>query len=227
MNDMPLLYILSHMTVTGYVILGALLLLSVVSLAVVFQKTREQNRREAQDAEFHKAFRTVRHFPDLPELVRRSQGEGLRAIALAALQEEETFPLDDPAGIGEKTRAELLQEACERQVEIEHALAEERLSWLVVASSTGPFLGLLGTVWGIMDAFFRIGQQASASLNVVAPGIAEALLTTLAGLLVAVPAAAAHQLLSARVRRMESDYMVFASRISSLYRRDGLPGQAG
>ena len=91
---------------------------------------------------------------------------------------------------------ELVRETCEREAELQSSSLEVRLVWLVVAAGSGPFLGLLGTVWGIMDAFFRIGNQASAGLNVVAPGIAEALMTTGVGLLVALPAAAAHQILS-------------------------------
>lgn len=227
MQDIAIVHVLTHMSLEGYAVLALLVVLSIASVGVILRKGLELSGRSRDDAAFRGLIAPVAHFPGLADAVRRSRGEGLRAIAMAALAEEETFPLDDPAGMGEKTRSELLQEACERQAEIERAHAEERLSWLVVAAGAGPFLGLLGTVWGIMDAFFRIGQQASAALNVVAPGIAEALATTLAGLLVAIPAAAAHQLLSARVRKLESDYLVFASEVASLYRRDGLPGRAG
>lgn len=72
----------------------------------------------------------------------------------------------------------------------------EGMNMLAVAANISPLLGLLGTVWGIMYSFINIGEQGSASIAAVAPGIAEALMTTIAGLLVAVPAMAGHNLLS-------------------------------
>ncbi len=222
MFDIPILHMILHMGWEGYAISTLLVLLSIVSLAILLQKwTALNSRRQADDA-FLLIFAKTRSFHELPVAVSRTRGAGIRSIAEAALMEEENFPPDDPAGRSETLRGDLVQEACERAVEEERIDMERRLSWLVVAAGTGPFLGLLGTVWGIMDAFFQIGQQASAGLNVVAPGIAQALLTTLAGLLVAIPAAAGHQFLSGAARRHEGEYFVFASKIASLYRRDFL-----
>lgn len=222
MSDLPILHMILHMGAEGYVISALLVLLSIITLAIVLQKwTALKSRRDADDA-FMKFYTKAKSFQELPVIVSRTRGAGLRSIAEAALMEEENFPIDDPSGRTESLRGDLIQEACERAVEEERIDMELRLSWLVVAAGTGPFLGLLGTVWGIMDAFFQIGQQASAGLNVVAPGIAQALLTTLAGLVVAIPAAAGHQFLSGAARRHEGEYLVFASRLASLYRREFL-----
>ena len=222
MTDIPILHMILHMGWEGYAISALLLLLSIVTLAIVLQKWTALNNRRKDDDEFLKAFSKSKSFHELPVAVSRTRGAGLRSIAEAALLEEENFPAEDPAGRSESLRGDLVQEACERAVEEERIDMERRLSWLVVAAGTGPFLGLLGTVWGIMDAFFQIGQQASAGLNVVAPGIAQALFTTLAGLIVAIPAAAGHQFLSGAARRHEGEYLVFASRVASLYRREFL-----
>jgi biopolymer transport protein TolQ len=224
MSDFPVVNLLSHMSAEGYGILAVLVLLSIVSLAVLLQKWTELARRDKEDAGFDAAFAKVRSFSDLPVAVSRTRGQGLRAIAEAALAEEETFPPEDPAGRSEATRVELVRETCEREAELQSTGLEVRLTWLVVAAGSGPFLGLLGTVWGIMDAFFRIGNQASAGLNVVAPGIAEALMTTGVGLLVALPSAAAHQILSGRIREIETRNAAFASRVVNLYRREYLAG---
>lgn len=222
MSDLPILHMILHMGPEGYAISVLLLLLSVITLAIVLQKwSALRSRRKADDA-FLQVFSKTRSFHELPVVVSRTRGAGLRSIAEAALLEEETFPVDDVSGRTEALRGDLIQEACERAAEEERIDMELRLSWLVVAAGTGPFLGLLGTVWGIMDAFFQIGQQASAGLNVVAPGIAQALFTTLAGLIVAIPAAAGHQFLSGAARRHEGEYLVFASRLASLYRREAL-----
>ncbi len=75
----------------------------------------------------------------------------------------------------------------------------EGMTMLAVAANISPLLGLLGTVWGVMYAFMNIGEQGSASIAVVAPGMAEALITTIAGLIVAVPAMAGHNLLSGNI----------------------------
>lgn len=224
MTDIALLQILKHIGFEGWAILGLLALLSVVTLAVALQKWREFQSREAHDAAFLKAMAQVKRFDDLVKAVAHTRGVGLRSLAEAALVEDEILGVDAAELAGAEVRGQLVQEACERAAEEEFIRLESRLSWLVVAAGTGPFLGLLGTVWGIMDAFFRIGSEGSAALNVVAPGIAEALLTTLAGLLVAIPAAAAHQLLSGRLRRLEGEHALFASKLGSLYRRSSVTG---
>ncbi|MEN9308441.1 MAG: hypothetical protein RL173_2373 [Fibrobacterota bacterium] len=222
MTDIPILHMILNMGIEGYAISALLLVLSIVTLAIVLQKWSALRQRRAADDDFLKAFSKAKAFHELPVVISRTRGAGLRSIAEAAIMEEENFPPEDPAGRSEALRGDLVQEACECAVEEERIDMEKRLSWLVVSAGTGPFLGLLGTVWGIMDAFFQIGQQASAGLNVVAPGIAQALFTTLAGLIVAIPAAAGHQFLSGAARRHEGEYLVFASRIASMYRREFL-----
>lgn len=88
---------------------------------------------------------------------------------------------------------------------IELSQLESGLSFLGTVITASPFLGLLGTVWGVMQAFVGISHSGSAELAVVAPGIAEALITTVAGLAVAVPAVFCYNFLAARLRRIEDD----------------------
>ena len=88
---------------------------------------------------------------------------------------------------------------------------ERRLTWLATIASTSPFVGLFGTVMGVVDAFHGLGTEGTATLHAVAPGIAEALITTAAGLFVAVPAVVAYNQFSARIR-------VFASAIDDFCR---------
>lgn len=224
MSNIAIFNLLAHMAPEGYCILGLLALLSILSVAVALQKWREIRDRDDSDETFLSAMESVRRFEDIVGVVARTRGTGLRSLAEAALVEDENMAIDATEPEGAEIRGQLIQESCERAAEEEYIRLEARLPWLVVAAGSGPFLGLLGTVWGIMDAFFRIGNEANAGLNVVAPGIAEALLTTLAGLLVAIPAAAAHQLLAGRLRRLEGEHVLFASRLGSLYRRASLPG---
>ncbi len=95
-----------------------------------------------------------------------------------------------------------------------------RLNFLATVGSVAPFVGLFGTVWGIMNSFFQIGQQQNSSLAVVAPGISEALFATAIGLFAAIPAVIAYNRFSHRVNRFESRMQRFADRLHSSLTRD-------
>jgi biopolymer transport protein TolQ len=109
---------------------------------------------------------------------------------------------------------------------IDSAVAQEadglaqRLNFLATVGSVAPFVGLFGTVWGIMNSFFQIGQQQNSSLAVVAPGISEALFATAIGLFAAIPAVIAYNRFSHRVNAFEAALQRFADRfLASLSRQ--------
>ncbi|MCG3120697.1 MAG: Protein TolQ [bacterium] len=95
----------------------------------------------------------------------------------------------------------------ETATDIEFSQLESGLSSLATITTVSPFIGLLGTVWGIMNSFLGISSSGSADLAVVAPGIAEALITTVAGLAVAIPAVLCHNFLSTRLRKIEDGFI--------------------
>jgi biopolymer transport protein TolQ len=95
----------------------------------------------------------------------------------------------------------------------------ERLNFLATVGSVAPFVGLFGTVWGIMNSFFQIGQQQNSSLAVVAPGISEALFATAIGLFAAIPAVIAYNRFSHRVNSLEARLQRFADRFHSALSR--------
>ncbi len=97
---------------------------------------------------------------------------------------------------------------------------EEYIDFLATASGVCPFLGLLGTVWGITEAFWEIGMQSSASLPVVAPGLAEALITTIAGLIAAIPAVMGYNYFMGRLRRLDGDIETFLSSLISILKKE-------
>ena len=103
--------------------------------------------------------------------------------------------------------------AMESQVAHEADELADRLGFLATTGSVAPFVGLFGTVWGIMNSFFQIGAQESSSLAVVAPGISEALFATAIGLFAAIPAVIAYNRYSARVNRYEAKLQRFADRV--------------
>ena len=117
---------------------------------------------------------------------------------------------------------DVIQESVNAAADLEIERIMQRLTWISVCSNLAPFFGLLGTVWGIMVAFFQIGQHGSADLTVVAPGIAMALITTVAGLVVAIPASAGYNYFTARNGQNEISYFNFGSQVLSLFKRGDL-----
>jgi biopolymer transport protein TolQ len=106
-----------------------------------------------------------------------------------------------------------MREVLDRRAVSEISGMERHLIFLATTSGVAPFLGLLGTVWGIMSSFLSMGVQGSASIEVVGPGIAEALSTTIAGLAAAIPALVGYNLLVRNVHRKETQTDLFISRV--------------
>jgi biopolymer transport protein TolQ len=119
-------------------------------------------------------------------------------------------------------RGQLVNESIERTVDGEKDQNERGMTYLAFCTATGPLIGLLGTVWGIMDTFFAIGRHGSANITVVAPGIAEALMAVLAGLIVAIPASLGYNAFSGFNRRAESFLYNFGSEMVSAFKRADL-----
>ncbi len=110
--------------------------------------------------------------------------------------------------------------AMEGQVAVESDELAERLNFLATTGAVAPFVGLFGTVWGIMNSFFQIGQQQNSSLAVVAPGISEALFATAIGLFAAIPAVIAYNRFSHRVNTFEARLQRFADKVHAQVGRE-------
>ncbi len=119
----------------------------------------------------------------------------------------------------EGTRQRLAQ-AMDSAIAVEAEQLSERLNFLATVGSVAPFVGLFGTVWGIMNSFFQIGEQQNSSLAVVAPGISEALFATAIGLFAAIPAVIAYNRFSHRVDQLEARLQRFADRFHASLSRE-------
>ncbi|MEI6891981.1 MAG: MotA/TolQ/ExbB proton channel family protein [Pontiella sp.] len=113
------------------------------------------------------------------------------------------------------SQLEALRSVVDRNVADEALNLEDQMGLLATAVSAAPFLGLLGTVWGVMDAFTGMAESGSAALSAVAPGISGALLTTIVGLIVALPSMIGYNLLTARIRRISVQMDNFAQEFIS------------
>lgn len=204
------------------VIVGLLAATSFVSWGVILRKILLQRKTARANARFLAQFRKISHFAELQNLCKDEKEPcPLRAISKGMLVE--ASKLSGRVSYDNiHHRAELIEESAQRCVEIQRVVDAKYNGFLSVAANLSPFLGLLGTVWGIMDSLWSIGKHGSAELVVVAPGIGAALVTTIAGLLVAIPASGAFNLFSMRTNRNEVFYTNFGSHALAMFKRDEL-----
>jgi len=158
---------------------------------------------------------------DNPEALlgeRRRQTTPSAAIAAAGLVEFKKSTARH--GFDREGARERIALAMDGQVAEEADNLAARLNFLATTGSVAPFVGLFGTVWGIMNSFFQIGMQQNSSLAVVAPGISEALFATAIGLFAAIPAVIAYNRYSHRVNALEARLMRFAGRYQAQLSRE-------
>lgn len=203
------------------IILGILLVLSVFSWALIFQKSYQLGGVDRKTTRFLHMFRAGGGLPS-PKTLRAGSGATPLISVYDAGYSELQAQLE-----GANPRGSRLKNPSAVGVEMQVAASDEvrrlekGMSWLATIASVSPFIGLFGTVWGVMDAFAGLGDAGTASLRAVAPGIAEALTTTAAGLFAAIPALIAYNHYLHGIRgiasRMDSFASEFVARIETLY----------
>jgi biopolymer transport protein TolQ len=213
----------------GLLVLVVLFLLSVIGWAVIFQKAFLFRAVSRDSARFLKAYRESRRFSLVAAAAKRARQSPMARVFLGGYQElgasGATIPdtMDGPGEPGEEgvsaERLESVQRAMRRVQSSEVERLEHYLAFLATTASAGPFIGLFGTVVGIINSFHAIGAQGSASLAVVAPGIAEALIATAAGLLAAIPAVIGYNYFVGRVRHWATEMDNFALEFANLTER--------
>jgi biopolymer transport protein TolQ len=170
----------------GKTVLAILLLFSLYSWTVIYAKWRSFGRARRESERFLRAFRKSQRLSEVAAVLDHFRFAPLAAVFQAGLDEvEQQLSGGNPGRLSSSTAVQrALQIACNEQV----AEMERLLSGLATTATTTPFIGLFGTVWGVMDAFHGLGTASGANLRVVAPGISEALIATAAGLFAAIPA---------------------------------------
>ena len=207
------------------VVLIVLLFFSIVSWALIVDKAWQLRRVRRQTFEFLKIFREVRRPSMIYGAARRTRESPLAQLYTAAFQEvsgaselSERVTDDLDEGLA-ADRLEAVNRALRRAAAHEVAQLERYLPFLATTASATPFIGLFGTVWGIIAAFHGIGQQGSASLAVVAPGISEALIATAAGLGAAIPAVIGYNYFINRVKHWATEMDGFTLDLLNLLSR--------
>lgn len=201
-------------------VLIILLGFSVISWALIVDKWWQFRRVRRQTFAFLHGYRESRRSAAAAGAAKKYRESPLAQLYIAAWQEvgpdEALEQLD--AGLGPE-RVEAAHRALRRAATLEIARLERYLPFLATTASTTPFIGLFGTVWGIMAAFHGIGQQGSASLAVVAPGISEALIATAFGLGAAIPAVISYNYFINRVKHWASEMDGFTLDLLNLLTR--------
>ena len=192
----------------GYIVKAVLLILmtfSVISWAIIFFKQKYFTKANRESEQFQRAYRTNR---DPKSLFQSTRGLTLSPIANVF----KAVYVDDA-----KRDKNEVKRVLRRYETLESVKLEKYLNFLATTGSTAPFIGLFGTVWGIMNAFHGIGAAGSASLAVVAPGIAEALIATAVGLAAAIPAVIAYNYYLSMSRKMIIEMEDFSEDLLELF----------
>ena len=175
------------------VVLLILLLFSLISWAVILSKWGLLRRARVQSGRFIRAFRKAQRLQDMATVAEQFKPSPLVAIFLGGFEEvrKQGGSANNPTAV---------QRAMQIANSEELTRFERNLPWLAITGAVTPFVGLFGTVWGIIDAFHGLGTAGAATLRAVAPGISEALITTAAGLAAAIPAVIAYNLIGSSIR---------------------------
>jgi biopolymer transport protein TolQ len=177
-------------------VLGVLLFGSLFSWAIILAKWAAFRRARAQSRKFLRAFRKATRLQEIATV-----SEQFKPSPLVNVFDEvyETYRRQT-GGYGPPRNITALERAAQTAASESLTSMEQRLTWLASIGATAPFVGLFGTVMGIVDAFYGLGSEGTATLRAVAPGVAEALITTAAGLVVAIPAVLAYNQFTASCR---------------------------
>lgn len=214
--------ILVNSGIVAKVVLAILTVLSVVSWAIAIDKIRSFRRARRHTDRFLQLLPSDFSIFEAARYGRHSRESRLPHLLVEASTavEKHLASIKDPAKVKPDEVADIARGAMERRGADLMGAMEHNLIFLATTASVSPFLGLFGTVWGVMNSFLSMGQMGSASLAVVGSGVAEALITTVFGLGAAIPALVAYNYLVNTLRREGSRMESFISQVTDNVRKE-------
>jgi biopolymer transport protein TolQ len=217
-QDLSIISLIANASVLVQLVMAALLLASLFSWYYIFLKSFQLKRAETQADEFEKQFWSGSELSALYQRANAARHPGtLERIFEAGFREFTKLtkqPGMDVAAVMDGTRR-AMRATYQREMDT----LESHLSFLASVGSVSPYVGLFGTVWGIMNAFRGLANVAQATLAHVAPGIAEALIATAMGLLAAIPAVVAYNHFAGDVNRLSIRFDSFMEELSNILQR--------
>lgn len=200
----------------GQVITGLLLIFSIIAWSVMIGKSNDLRQLRRLNHRFAQGLQEERKVLDLPESFRNH-----RSVPYADLFAEAVESYWRAAAIGKEkgedslqARLEHAENAIQRAVARQALRYEENMVWLATMVTIAPFMGLLGTVWGVMESFSAVSVMQTASIQTLAPGVSAALLTTIAGLIVAIPSVVGYNVLFNNIKTMMTEIENYASTLA-------------
>lgn len=218
-TDLSIIHLVTEASFVVQFVMVILLAASVTSWTFIFVKTKELSRALEITDEFEDQFWSGIALADLYRKLTANnfQPEGIEKIFLAGYKE---FSRMRQSGMAEPiVQVESAQRAMRIELNRELDRLDEHLPYLATVGSTSPYVGLFGTVWGIMNSFMSLGNLKQATLQLVAPGIAEALIATAIGLFAAIPAVVSYNRFSTRLDKLTGRYELFVEEFVVLLQR--------
>lgn len=218
-NDLSMFSLIAEASLVVQLVMLLLLVASIASWTVIFHKWKLLKEERAEAARFEGRFWSG---IDLVELYKQLNSSATERTGLSAIFEAgfgEFARLRKQGSVEPMAMVEGAQRAMRVALNREVDKLEQNLSFLATVGSTSPYVGLFGTVWGIMNSFRALGATQQATLSMVAPGIAEALIATAMGLFAAIPAVIAYNRFANEVDRLVNHYDTFQEEFSTLLQR--------
>ncbi|MFY9288319.1 MAG: protein TolQ [Alphaproteobacteria bacterium] len=211
-TDMSLMGLFGHADFLGKMVIIGLMIISILTWAIIFDKAIKLNRLKSKATYFEERFWSSGSLDMLYDKIKRP-ADPMQAVFVAGMKEwRSAHDKGLFANPGNRTN---IQARVDRILQVtigrEMAMIETWMTFLASVGSVAPFIGLFGTVWGIMHSFIGIAQAQNTSLAVVAPGIAEALLATAIGLVAAIPATTAYNKFATEIGRYSARLDNFAN----------------
>jgi len=214
------LFLLADPVVKAVMVL--LVLASIWSWAIIFEKVLKMRRLRGRASDFEDQFWSGGSLEDLYDRMGGHPADPMGSVFASAMREWRRSAAKGLTQRSNELRASLrdrLEQIMSLTISREMEALEKRMTFLASVGSTAPFIGLFGTVWGIMNSFQAIAASKNTSLAVVAPGIAEALFATALGLVAAIPAVVAYNKLSSDLARYAGRLEGFATEFGSILSR--------
>lgn len=218
-NDLSIFHLVTNASFVVQFVMFILLSASVISWTFIFSKSKELKQSVNVTDEFEKVFWSGIKLNDLYKRLTGSEfePEGIEKIFIAGYKEYSK--MQQIEGVSPTVQVESAERVMKIELTRELDKLDETLSFLATVGSTSPYVGLFGTVWGIMNSFRALGDVKQATLAHVAPGIAEALIATAIGLFAAIPAVVAYNRFSTKLDRLGGRYELFVDEFVVLLQR--------
>jgi biopolymer transport protein TolQ len=216
---MDFLQLIFEASIVVKIVLLILLVFSVFSWAVIFFKRRTLKMANSQSKKFLNIFRKSANLDEVNDAAKKYRGSPEARLFRSGFKVLSHYMKSNPHPNLTSDNMETVNRALIKAANREVSRLEKMMNFLATTGSVTPFIGLFGTVWGIMDSFHEIGVQGIASLVTVAPGIAEALIATALGLFAAIPAVIAYNYFLYRIKEVVSDMEDFSIEFLSITER--------